>query len=171
MNTDGVGGGGWSHAALMKGHEPGIYFISASLNIPIRWRTKIHCKKGYRFSHLSQELFPSMESLVSDFPAGDGKIDNLFLQCTVFPSEISDKERKPILFPSIAGDCEICILCRNSAKIREKFFLPYSTGFYCTHSLIYLLHGTHSTKAEKHQERNQAEQHQHNIQYEQSPSS
>ncbi len=27
------------------------------------------------------ELFPARESLVSDIPAGDGKIANLFLQC------------------------------------------------------------------------------------------
>ncbi len=32
----------------------------------------LHCKKGYRF------LFPPRESLVSDIPAGDGKIANLF---------------------------------------------------------------------------------------------
>jgi hypothetical protein len=29
------------------------------------------------------KLFPARESLVSDVPAGDGKIANLFLQCTV----------------------------------------------------------------------------------------
>ncbi len=29
------------------------------------------------------KLFPSRESLVSDIPAGDGKMANLFLQCTV----------------------------------------------------------------------------------------
>jgi hypothetical protein len=28
-------------------------------------------------------LFPARKSLVSDIPAGDGKINNLFLQCTV----------------------------------------------------------------------------------------
>jgi hypothetical protein len=27
------------------------------------------------------KLFPARESLVSDIPAGDGKNDNLFLQC------------------------------------------------------------------------------------------
>jgi hypothetical protein len=27
-------------------------------------------------------LFPARESLVSDIPAGDGKIENLFLQCS-----------------------------------------------------------------------------------------
>jgi hypothetical protein len=29
------------------------------------------------------KLFPARESLVSDIPAGDGKNENLFLQCTV----------------------------------------------------------------------------------------
>jgi hypothetical protein len=28
------------------------------------------------------KLFPARKSLVSDIPAGDGKNDNLFLQCT-----------------------------------------------------------------------------------------
>jgi hypothetical protein len=28
------------------------------------------------------QFFPSRDSLVSDLPAGDGKTDNLFLQCT-----------------------------------------------------------------------------------------
>jgi hypothetical protein len=32
------------------------------------------------------KLFPSRESLVSDIPAGDGKMANLFLQCMVAPS-------------------------------------------------------------------------------------
>ncbi len=35
----------------------------------------VHCKQGYRFSR-------PRESLVNDIPAGDGKIANLFLQCT-----------------------------------------------------------------------------------------
>jgi hypothetical protein len=30
---------------------------------------------------MEQQLFPARESLVSDIPAGDGKIINLFLQC------------------------------------------------------------------------------------------
>jgi hypothetical protein len=54
-------------------------------------------KKGERFSrpqtgcHLLNspwagiiKLFPARESLVSDIPAGDGKIANLFLQCIQF---------------------------------------------------------------------------------------
>ncbi len=59
----------------------------------------IHCKKmlmifpspaGMSLTKLSlggncdviYKLFPSRESLVSDIPAGDGKMANLFLQCT-----------------------------------------------------------------------------------------
>ncbi len=51
-------------------------------------------KKGLRFSrpqpgcHLPNspwagviKFFPARESLVSDIPAGNGKTDNLFLQC------------------------------------------------------------------------------------------
>jgi hypothetical protein len=34
------------------------------------------------------KLFPSWESLVSDLPTGDGKFDNLFLQCRHAPSFI-----------------------------------------------------------------------------------
>ncbi len=54
----------------------------------------LHCKKrlaifpspaGMSLTKLSlagNKLYPAKESLVSDVPAGDGKIDNLFLQCT-----------------------------------------------------------------------------------------
>jgi hypothetical protein len=44
-------------------------------------------KKGYRFSrpqpgfHLPNSPWPGKNSLVSDIPAGDGKIANFFLQC------------------------------------------------------------------------------------------
>jgi hypothetical protein len=34
------------------------------------------------------KLFPSRESWVSYIPAGDGKMANLFLQCTVFNGKI-----------------------------------------------------------------------------------
>jgi hypothetical protein len=56
-----------------------------------------HCKKGYRFSrpqpgcHLPNSPWPEIikiflarESLVSDIPDGDGKIFNIFYQCTSF---------------------------------------------------------------------------------------
>jgi hypothetical protein len=56
----------------------------------------LHCKKGYWFSrpqaecHWANSLWPGIiqflpagESLVSDIPAGDGKIGNLFLQCVL----------------------------------------------------------------------------------------
>ncbi len=33
------------------------------------------------------KLFPARESLVSDIPAGDGKIANNFLQCTLTKKE------------------------------------------------------------------------------------
>ncbi len=55
---------------------------------------QIHCKKVYRFSspqpgsHWPNSpcqwiifLFPARESKARGIPAGDGKIDNLFLQC------------------------------------------------------------------------------------------
>jgi hypothetical protein len=35
----------------------------------------VHCKKRLA-------ILPARESLVSDIPAGDGKLANLFLQCT-----------------------------------------------------------------------------------------
>ena len=38
----------------------------------------LHCKKGYRFSHIIDQTLPSRESLVSDIPAGNGKMANLF---------------------------------------------------------------------------------------------
>jgi hypothetical protein len=61
----------------------------------------LHCKKGSRFSrpqprcHLPNspcpgiiKLFPARERLVSDIPAGDGKIENLFYS---IPEEIQYK--------------------------------------------------------------------------------
>ncbi len=61
--------------------------------------TIIHCKKRLsifpspawmpltKLSLAGNNLnFPSSESLVSDIPAGDGKIIDLFLQCTVLVS-------------------------------------------------------------------------------------
>jgi hypothetical protein len=49
----------------------------------------IHCRKGLLFSRPQPgypwpgiiKLFPARESLVSDIPAGDGKMANPFLQC------------------------------------------------------------------------------------------
>jgi hypothetical protein len=35
-------------------------------------------------TYLLNKLFPARESLVSDIQAGDGKTDNLFLQCSPF---------------------------------------------------------------------------------------
>jgi hypothetical protein len=61
------------------------------------YRLGIHCKKGKRFSRPQPgchqpnspwpgivKLLPAEESLVSDIPAGDGEIGNLFLQCTLY---------------------------------------------------------------------------------------
>ncbi len=63
------------------------------LTMSIQYYT-IHCKKGSDFTVPSRDvnctnypklgkikLFPARESLVSDIPAGDGKMVNLFLQC------------------------------------------------------------------------------------------
>jgi hypothetical protein len=36
-------------------------------------------------------LFPARESLVSDIPAGDGKIANLFLKCIVQYDRLNSK--------------------------------------------------------------------------------
>jgi hypothetical protein len=62
-------------------------------------------KKGLGFSHFQPgchqpnspwsgkiKLFPARESLVSDIPAGDGKIKKNFLQCTRSGSTILAKE-------------------------------------------------------------------------------
>jgi hypothetical protein len=58
-------------------------------------------QKGSRFSRLQTgchlphstlpiiKLFPARESLVSDIPAEDGKISNLFLQCNLYLSPLS----------------------------------------------------------------------------------
>jgi hypothetical protein len=40
------------------------------------YETCKHCKKRLA-------IFPTRESLVSDIPAGDGKIANLFSQCNI----------------------------------------------------------------------------------------
>jgi hypothetical protein len=48
----------------------------------------LHCKKGYRFL---RKLFLARESLVSDIPAGEEEIANLFLQCrkSFFPTTLT----------------------------------------------------------------------------------
>jgi hypothetical protein len=38
------------------------------------------------------KLFPSMESLVSDIPAGDGKMGNLFSQCREQRRKLGENE-------------------------------------------------------------------------------
>jgi hypothetical protein len=70
----------------------GIVFIEVVVCI---LTIMIHCKKRLAISRpqpgpltkLSQgtiKLFPARESLVSDIPAGDGKMANHFLQCIPF---------------------------------------------------------------------------------------
>jgi hypothetical protein len=59
----------------------------------------LHCKKSQKVSDFpvssrdvtnqTLKLFPARESLVSDIPAGDGKIANSFLQCVVDPGSES----------------------------------------------------------------------------------
>ncbi len=39
-------------------------------------------------------IIPALESLVSDIPAGDGKIDDLFLQWTDLRQEDEDEKRR-----------------------------------------------------------------------------
>jgi hypothetical protein len=46
----------------------------------------MHCKKGYRFSPPQPgifKLFPARKGLVCDIPAGEGKNENLSLQCAI----------------------------------------------------------------------------------------
>jgi hypothetical protein len=54
---------------------------------------KMHCKKRLAISPSQAgmsltKLFTDRESLVSDIPAGDRKIANLFLQCAVVSAEV-----------------------------------------------------------------------------------
>jgi hypothetical protein len=41
-----------------------------------------------KVSNFLSKLFPARESLIIDISAGDGKIANLFLQCSVFQREM-----------------------------------------------------------------------------------
>ncbi len=50
-------------------------------------RNIFRCEPGKGGGDCKIEYFPPRESLVSDIPAGDGNVANLFLQClSVFPS-------------------------------------------------------------------------------------
>jgi len=59
----------------------------------MKMRRTLHCKKILRDSWIIFDqtfqglglgtLFPAWESLVSDIPAEDGKLLNLYLQCSV----------------------------------------------------------------------------------------
>jgi hypothetical protein len=78
-----------------------IFFLCNVLALVVNiLEVLVHCKKGLAISPSSPagmsltklflggnndviyKLFPARESLVSDIPAGDGKIANLFLQST-----------------------------------------------------------------------------------------
>ncbi len=71
------------------------------------WLHYIHLAEGYRFSRPQTgcdlpnspwpgiiKLFTARENLVSEIPAGDGKIDNLFLQCSIIEAK---KSAVPVL--------------------------------------------------------------------------
>jgi hypothetical protein len=75
-----------------------------------------HCKKGSRFSrpqtgcHFPNSpwpgiisLFPAWGNLVSDIPAEDGKISNLFLQCRA-EEEIQEQSQAQALIPKEKTD-------------------------------------------------------------------
>jgi hypothetical protein len=58
----------------------------------------LHCKKkGYRFPRRAVmiKLFPASESLVSDIPAGDRKIANLFYSVPYTKLDESETLKKP----------------------------------------------------------------------------
>ncbi len=58
-----------------------------------------------KLSLAANNLFPARESFVSDTPAGDGKIVNLFLQCDVLHM-IKDLEHEIMLLLS-SSDCGV----------------------------------------------------------------
>ncbi len=61
--------------------RPYPVFLNSASEGPGNLFTNIHCKKRWAIFPLIK-LFPARESLVSDIPAGDAKIGNLFLQCS-----------------------------------------------------------------------------------------
>ncbi len=65
-------------------------------------------------------IFPAKEGLVSDIPARDGKIGNLFLQCVTFMNQ-----KKWMAFSLIAS----LQPQHNSAVIQPFGTLPFRTGF------------------------------------------
>jgi hypothetical protein len=64
-------------------------------------------------------IIPAMESLVSDIPGGDGKIDNLFLQCMDLRQEDEDETRRyqfHLLFSFSYSFISQCVSGRTFAK-------------------------------------------------------
>ncbi len=52
--------------------------MSVGVSVPF----KIHSRKRFKKFPSPAELFPTMESLLSDIPAGNGKLGKLVLQCS-----------------------------------------------------------------------------------------
>ncbi len=68
-----------SEAAMGGGGAEGAHTVKKIIDFPVP-------SPGGHFPNSPWQviinLFPPRESLVGDFPAGDGKIDSLFLQCS-----------------------------------------------------------------------------------------
>jgi len=76
-----------SRESILYSPWPTLRFLAEHYSICQR---QPHCKKVERFLDFSDQtfqglglgtLFPARESLVSDIPAGEGKLLNLYLQC------------------------------------------------------------------------------------------
>jgi hypothetical protein len=61
------------------------------------------------FVEPEKSAFPARENLVSDMPAGDGKIPNLFLQCTFNYNPFSQLQpRERVLLPGLLNLMSLC---------------------------------------------------------------
>ncbi len=107
-----------------------------------------HCKKGERFSRPQPgchwlnslwagiiELFPSRESLISDIPAGDGKMANLFLQCRGYEiwGPLPRPAHRSFADPSV-----------NIFGVNLCFFLYFNCLLYHRHAYYWYSHIRHS---------------------------
>jgi hypothetical protein len=75
----------------------------------VQWVNRYTVKKVIVFPIPGRELFPAMESLISDIPTGDRKNDNLFYSVPVQPTPPKDKT--PLLLVDPATYAGVIIQC------------------------------------------------------------
>ncbi len=83
-----MGGGGWGNAFSSFFTHPKVHRKKKVREFPVPCRDVITKLSLGGNNDVRTELFRPRGSLVSDIPAGDGKLVNLFLRCTGLTKQI-----------------------------------------------------------------------------------